>query len=66
MSGSRQQRSFAFESQRRRAASRLFASAEVISRAEEVIQRIAEIYRLPNRDFRNPDRQPDDVDCLGF
>ena len=28
------------------------------------MQRIAETYRLPNRDFRNPDRQPDDVDLL--
>ena len=43
---------------------RLFASADVISRAEEVMQRIAETYRLPNRDFRNPDRQPGDVDLL--
>jgi hypothetical protein len=28
------------------------------------MQRIAETYRLPNRSFRNPDRQPDDVDLL--
>ena len=29
------------------------------------MQRIAETYQLPNRDFRNPeDRQPDDVDLL--
>ena len=29
------------------------------------MQRIAETYHLPNRDFRNPeDRRPDDVDLL--
>jgi hypothetical protein len=28
------------------------------------MQRVAETCRLPNRDFRNPDRQPDDVDLL--
>jgi hypothetical protein len=28
------------------------------------MQRIAETYRLPNRDFRDPDRQLDDVDLL--
>ena len=44
---------------------RLFASSEVISKAEEVMQRIAETYHLPNRDFRNPeDSQRDDVDLL--
>jgi hypothetical protein len=44
---------------------RLFAPPHVISSAEEVMQRIAESYHLPNRDFRNPeDRHPDDVDLL--
>jgi hypothetical protein len=44
---------------------RLFASANVISKAEEVMRRIVETYNLPNRDFRNPeDRQEHDVDVL--
>jgi len=44
---------------------RLFASADVIVKAEEVMQRIIETYNLPNRDFRNPqDRQVGDVDVL--
>jgi len=44
---------------------RLFAPTEVIARAEEVMQRIIEIYDLPNRDFRNPaERQRDDIDVL--
>jgi hypothetical protein len=34
---------------------RLFASAEVISQAEEVMQRIVQNYGLPNRDFRSPE-----------
>ncbi len=40
---------------------RLFASANVVSQAEEVMQRIVETYNLPNRDFHNPEdrrRQP--------
>src|SRR5258706_8452463 len=37
---------------------RLFASVNVISKAEEVMRRIVETYNLPNRDFRHPgDRQ---------
>jgi hypothetical protein len=28
------------------------------------MQRIAETYRLPKKDFRKPDRQPDDADLL--
>ncbi|SRR5258705_2920723 len=44
---------------------RLFATANVISRAEVVMQLIGETYRLPNRDFRNPeDRHAPDVDVL--
>jgi hypothetical protein len=44
---------------------RLFAPANVIAKAEEVMQHIVETYRLPNRDFRNPeDRQREDVDVL--
>ncbi len=44
---------------------RLFAPANVIARAEEVMQHIAETYHLPNRDFSNPeDRQQDEVDVL--
>jgi hypothetical protein len=44
---------------------RLFASANVIAKAEEVMRHIVEIYRLPNRYFRSPeDRQEDDVDVL--
>jgi hypothetical protein len=44
---------------------RLFASANVVAKAEEVMQRIVETYHLPNLDFRNPDdRHWDDVDVL--
>jgi hypothetical protein len=44
---------------------RLFASANVISKAEEVMGRIVETYKLPNMDLRNPeDRQEHDVDLL--
>jgi hypothetical protein len=44
---------------------RLFAAANVVSRVEEVMRRIAETYNLPNRDFRNPEgRQEHDVDVL--
>lgn len=44
---------------------RLFASANVISKAEEVMRSIVELYNLPNRDFRNPeDRQSQRVDVL--
>jgi len=44
---------------------RLFASANMISRAEEVMRLIVETYKLPNRDFRNPeDRHEHDVDVL--
>ena len=44
---------------------RLFASASVISKAEEVMGRIVETYKLPNMDLRNPeDRQEHDVDLL--
>jgi hypothetical protein len=43
----------------------LFATANVISRAEELMQHIIETYNLPNRDFRNPEeRQADEVDVL--
>jgi hypothetical protein len=42
---------------------RLFAPADIVVRAEAVMQSIVERYRLPNRDFRNPgDRQEDHVD----
>jgi hypothetical protein len=34
---------------------RLFASADVISQAEEVMRLIVQNYDLPNRDFRNPE-----------
>ena len=34
---------------------RLFASADVISQAEEVMHRIVRNYDLPNRDYRNPE-----------
>jgi hypothetical protein len=45
---------------------RLFASANVILKAEEVMRHIGEIYDLPNRDFRNPeDRERKNVDLLG-
>jgi hypothetical protein len=44
---------------------RLFASVDVISRAEEVMQSIAETYNLPNRDLRNlQEMQEQDVDVL--
>ena len=44
---------------------RLFASANVVAKAEEVMQRIVATYHLPNMDFRNPeDRQRDDIDVL--
>jgi hypothetical protein len=44
---------------------RLFASANVVSQAEEVMQRIVETYNLPNRDFNNPeDRRRQDADLL--
>ena len=44
---------------------RLFASANLISKAEEVMGRIVETYKLPNMDLRNPeDRQEHDVDLL--
>jgi hypothetical protein len=33
---------------------RLFASTSVIANAEEVMRRILETYKLPNRDFRKP------------
>jgi hypothetical protein len=36
---------------------RLFASANVISQAEEVMRRIIQTYDLPNRDFRNPENR---------
>src|SRR5260370_11618957 len=41
---------------------RLFAAANVIAKADEVMQHIVETYRFPNRDFRNPeDRQKEDL-----
>jgi len=44
---------------------RLFATANVISRAEEAMRLIVETYNLPNRDFRNPqERQEADFDVL--
>ena len=44
---------------------RLFAAANVVSRAEEIMLRIGETYNLPNRDFGNPeDRHERDVDVL--
>jgi hypothetical protein len=44
---------------------RLCAPANVIAKAEQVMQRIVETYRPPNRDFSDPeDRQRDDVDVL--
>ncbi len=43
----------------------LCAPANVIAKAEEVMQHILHTYRLPNRDFSNPeDRQQDEVDVL--
>ena len=44
---------------------RLFASAHVVSQAEEVMHRIIETYNLPNRDFHNPeDSRRQDADLL--
>ena len=44
---------------------RRFASAKVISKAEEVMRLIVETYNLPNRDFRNPEeRDEHDLDVL--
>jgi hypothetical protein len=37
---------------------RLFASANIVAGAEEVMVRIIEIYDLPNADFRNPSDRP--------
>ncbi len=37
---------------------RLFASANVVTRADEVMGQIVEIYDLPNADFRNPADRP--------
>lgn len=45
--------------------SRLFATANVILRAEEVMRLIVETYNLPNRDFRNPEERGEhNVDVL--
>jgi hypothetical protein len=45
---------------------RLFAPANVVARADEVMGQIVEIYDLPNADFRNPLDRPaqDRVDIL--
>jgi len=44
---------------------RLFASANVVSKAEKVMRHIVEIYDRPNLDFRNPEsRRADEVDVL--
>lgn len=45
---------------------RLFASANVVARADEVMTQIVQIYDLPNADFRNPADRPtqDRVDIL--
>ena len=44
---------------------RLFAPGNVIAKAEQVMQHIVEIYRLPNRDFRNlQERQEPDIGVL--
>jgi hypothetical protein len=44
---------------------RLVAPADAIARAEEVMQQIVETYRLPHRDFGNPeDGRRNDVDIL--
>lgn len=44
---------------------RLFASTNVVAKAEEIMRRIVETYHLPNRDFRSPKgRQEHDVDVL--
>jgi hypothetical protein len=38
---------------------RLFASVDVVSKAEKVMQDISQIYYLPNRDFTKRDTAPD-------
>ena len=45
---------------------RLFARADVLARADEVMGQIVAIYDLPNADFRNPADRPaqDRVDIL--
>jgi hypothetical protein len=44
---------------------RLFAPADIVMRAEAVMQCVIERYRLPNRDFRNPrDWQEDHIDVI--
>src|SRR4030081_2362958 len=44
---------------------RLFASANVIVKAEEVMRRIVETYKLPNIDFRNlAEREENETDLL--
>jgi hypothetical protein len=37
---------------------RLFAPANVVARADEVMGQLVEIYDLPNADFRNPADRP--------
>ena len=37
---------------------RLFAPANVVGQADEVMGQIVEIYDLPNADFRNPAERP--------
>ena len=37
---------------------RLFASANVVARVDDVMAQIVEIYDLPNADFRNPTERP--------
>jgi hypothetical protein len=45
---------------------RLFASPKVVTRADEVMAHLVEIYDLPNADFRKPSDRPtpDRVDIL--
>jgi hypothetical protein len=45
---------------------RLFAPANVVARADEVMRQLIAIYDLPNADFRNPSDRPTkhDVDIL--
>jgi hypothetical protein len=44
---------------------RLCASPEVIVKAEEVMRRLVETYKLPNIDFRNlAERQENEIDLL--
>ena len=43
---------------------RLFASAKVISTAEEVMQHIVDTYDRPSMDFRNKADRQDNVDVL--